>query len=151
MDEDDYRTLDLGSYKWHSITGRTGIIYAKASNKRKTIYLHRLIMGVTKRSDIIDHIDHNGLHNYRTNLRATNNLGNRRNSRKRLSAKITSSYKGVYWTSDNRRKPWRSGIVLSGKKMYLGRYRTEEEAATAYNNAAIEHFGDMACLNVIGA
>lgn len=41
-------------------------------------------------------------------------------------------------------------ITLSGQCKYLGNYRTEIEAARAYNNAALEHFGEHAYLNVIG-
>jgi len=164
VDDEDYRTFNLGSYKWNPIIGRN-TTYAKTYKKGGIIYLHRLIMGLetAPRSVYVDHIDGNGLNNSRTNLRVTDNKGNQANYRKRLSAKTSSTYKGVCWNgSNNKLKPWQAYITLSerrisktdnksrGKQKALGYYRTEKEAALSYNKAAIEYFGNMASLNVIG-
>ena len=164
VDEEDYRTLDLGSYKWYRLLG-PHTTYAKAHKNGKTIYLHRLIMGLVDapRSEYVDHIDGNGLNNSRTNLRKTDNRGNQRNQTKHLSATSTSTYKGVCYRSGKyRTKPWMANITLSdkrplgadkkvrGKQKYLGCYQTEIEAATAYNQAAIELFGPSAHQNDIG-
>ena len=162
VDQEDYQTLDLGSYNWTPFIGHS-TTYAKTYNKGKTILLHRLIMGLldAPRSVYVDHIDHNGLNNSRDNLRVTDNKGNSHNARKRLSAKNTSNYKGVSFDPNNKTNPWRSHITLSedrtigtdkkwrSRPRYLGCYRTEEEAALSYNKAAIEYFGDMAYLNII--
>ena len=163
VDEEDYRTLDLGSYKWYRLLG-PHTTYAKAHKNGKTIYLHRLIMGLVDapRSEYVDHIDGNGLNNSRTNLRKTDNRGNQRNQTKHLSATSISTYKGVCYREWSIIRPWAAYITLSeagklcpdnkrrGKNKYLGCYRTEIEAATAYNQAAIELFGPMAYLNDIG-
>ena len=148
VDEKDYETLDLGSYKWRPLIGRT-TVYAIAHKNRKTLYLHRLIMGLADapRSVLVDHKDHNGLNNSRTNLRVTDKRGNKGNSRKPLSAKSASTYKGVSYMADKNIKPWLSRIKLSGKDKYIGSYRTEIEAARAYNKAAEKHFGTMAYIN----
>lgn len=148
VDEKDYETLRLGSYKWRPHFGRS-TVYARTHNGAKTMFLHRLIMGLTEapRSVLVDHKDHNGLNNSRTNLRVTDNSNNQRNSRKRLSAKRTSAYKGVSKRSDNKSNPWQARIKLPDKIKHLGYYRTEIEAATAYNKAAISIFGPMAYLN----
>jgi hypothetical protein len=151
VDEKDYRTLNLGSYKWFRIIGRT-TTYVATDNNGKTLYLHRLIMGLenASRSVCVDHRDHNGLNNSRTNLRVTDNRNNQRNRRKTLSAKTSSSYKGVCWDADKNKHPWVAYITLSdGKQKNLGCYRTEIEAARSYNKAAIKHYGTMAYLNVI--
>ena len=47
------------------------------------------------------------------------------------------------------RKPWKAKITACGKAIYLGYFTTQEEAATAYNRAAKELFGEHACLNKI--
>lgn len=145
VDEEDYRTLDLGSYNWYPIFGRR-TTYVWSKKKRKTIYLHRFIMGLENapRAVFVDHKDCNGLNNSRTNLRITDNSNNQRNSRKRLSAKNTSSYKGVSRRSNNKTKPWAVTISLS-----VGSYRTEIEAAEAYNKAVKQLFGPNAMLNDI--
>ena len=166
VDEDDYRVLDLGSYKWHRLIGRHTTYVAATDKNRKIVYLHRLIMGLVDapRSVYVDHIDGNGLNNSRTNLRVTDNRGNQRNSRKHLLAKGSSPYKGVsYIPTNNRTKPWMASITLSepaanprsdnkrrGKKRHLGCYQTQIEAARAYNIAAIALFGEYAKLNDIG-
>lgn len=148
VDEEDYRTLRLWEDKWYPIIGRK-TTYAYSHKNGKTVYLHRFIMGCVNspRSVFVDHIDHNGLNNSRTNLRTTDNRGNQRNSLKRLSAKKTSTYKGVYKRSYNKSNPWRATIFLSGKSKHLGCYRTEIEAARSYNQAAIELFGPQALIN----
>ncbi len=44
---------------------------------------------------------------------------------------------------------WRAYITTGGKLLQLGTYGTEEEAAQAYNAAAVKFRGDKAELNVI--
>ncbi len=162
VDEKDYQTLRLSDYHWHRIIGQS-TTYIKTEKKGKTIYLHRLIMGLIEapRSVYVDHIDGNGLNNSRTNLRVTDNRGNQRNGRKGLSEGFSSPYKGVCKiTSHKTSNPWQASITLPnagehicpdnkrrGKKKHLGHYRTEIEATRAYNKAAIELFGPMAQLN----
>ena len=162
IDEADLELI--GQYKWHRLIGRHTTYVAAADKNRKTVYLHRLIMGLmdAPRSECVDHIDGNGLNNSRTNLRVTDNRGNQANARKHLSAKGSSPYKGVRYNTCNKTKPWVAYITLPapanpcsdnkrrGKTKYLGSYRTQEEAATAYNIAAMALFGEYAKLNDIG-
>ena len=157
VDEEDYQTLKLSEYGFSRLIGRN-TTYVWASKNGKAILLHRLIMGLSDgpSSIYVDHIDYNGLNNSRTNLRTTDSSGNQQHTRKLLSAKKSSSYKGVSWNwTNNHTKPWNAYITLPNPNHHgilknLGYYRTQEEAATAYNKAAIELFGPMACLNVIG-
>lgn len=61
---------------------------------------------------------------------------------------VNHPYKGVY--GDGKRpKKWKSSICINGISYYLGRFNTAEEAALAYNKAAIEFHGEYACLNKI--
>lgn len=65
----------------------------------------------------------------------------------------TSQYKGVVLFSSfkqkPRSKPWRAYLYAYGKQISLGYYKTELEAAVAYNDGAINYFGDKAELNKI--
>lgn len=109
----------------------------------KTIYLHRAVMGVTDRAIEVDHWDHDGLNCRKKNLRAGTSRDNSHNARK--TGKATSSrFRGVTW-QDGR---WKAQIQpRPGERMYLGRYRDEEEAARAYDAAASRLWGKYANLN----
>ena len=92
---------------------------------------------------VVDHIDHDGLNNCKSNLRIATLSENRRNSRK---AKDTSSkYKGVSWHKNN--KKWEVKIGFNYKKIHIGYFNNIKEAAEAYNKKAKELFGEFAYLN----
>jgi hypothetical protein len=57
-------------------------------------------------------------------------------------------FKGVSYHSDARK--WRAQITSYGEHEHLGLFNTPEEAALAYNNAAIDHYGEFAFLNEVG-
>lgn len=57
----------------------------------------------------------------------------------------TSSYRGVCWIPRLRR--WRAMIGVQGKRMYLGTYADEAEAARVYDAAARRYLGGKARTN----
>lgn len=128
------------AYSWHASHSRQ-TWYARTSSARKTVYLHRLLLGAT-RGQIVDHCNGNGLDNRRDNLRFvthTQNCQNRR--RKRTSVRV--SYKGVS-VSESR---FRAEIVVDGQRIRLGTFDTELEAAQTYDAAARLYFGEFARCN----
>jgi hypothetical protein len=59
-------------------------------------------------------------------------------------------YKGVFFRSDGyRKKRWTAKIAFNKKRIELGTYLTEKEAAIAYNKAALKYHGKYACLNEV--
>jgi hypothetical protein len=95
---------------------------------------------------VVDHINGDPLDNRKSNLRVCTQAENLRNRRKR--AKPTSSkFKGVSRHTISRQKPWLAKIKSDGKTIYLGTFETEEQAAEAYDRAALERFGTFAHLN----
>lgn len=101
--------------------------------------MHKLITGFAE----TDHKDHDGLNNQRLNLRDATRSQNHANQQPQI--KGSSRFKGVYWHKMGRK--WLAQIVIKGHRHYLGLYVLEEDAARAYDQAALEAFGEYACLN----
>ena len=144
--DDEFAWLD--NWKWHATSGRGGPYAVRCSypfekNKPIKIQMHRIILGLSKLdSRQVDHRDHNTLNNTRSNLRIatrTQNMGNRKKQ------DGSSRYRGVSW--DKQYKRWRAAIRINGRSKTLGRYLKEEEAAMAYDKAALDHFGEYANVN----
>jgi len=91
----------------------------------------------------VDHINHNPLDNRRCNLRLCTNGQNTANARKHKDG-ITSQFKGVSW--DKYAQSW--CVQVQGSR--VGRFKSEMEAARAYDNAARVAFGEFAHLNFAG-
>lgn len=97
-----------------------------------------------KQGEVVDHINGNGLDNRRKNLRVTTQMGNCANSRKPKNA---AGYRGVFRRTGTYGVPYYAIIANCGKKRYLGQFHTAEEAAKAYDSAAVEAYGKFAQLN----
>lgn len=148
VDDEDYGPVS--AFKWHADVrrrrdGRIRCVYAQRSvvvgGKRATQYLHRFVMDAPAGLQV-DHIDGDGLNNSRANLRVCTNSENQCNGR---ASGGSSKYRGVSW--DNVCAKWRAQIMLDGKMQYLGRFLKEEDAARAYDVAALDNFGEFARMN----
>lgn len=146
VDESD---KDLDVHKWYVDTKSKNISYAARRSRSGIERMHRVILGrkigrdLTK-EETVDHIDHNGLNNQRANLRIASTAENTHNQRIQTRSK-TSKYKGVYWYKTTGR--WRARIKVQMKYISLGYFDREEDAARAYNEAALKYFGEFACIN----
>ena len=94
----------------------------------------------------VDHIDGNKTNNHLENLRYATFSENSQNQTK--TSKPTSSiYKGVDY--NKRAGMWRARIRTPGKRIELGFFTSEREAAKIYNAAAVLHHTNFAKLNKI--
>jgi hypothetical protein len=96
-----------------------------------------------RKSILIDHINHNGLDNRKANLRLATPAQNSRN--RRPVGRGSSQYKGVsYRKTDG---VFIADIRAGRKRIYLGCFKREIEAAKAYDTAAKKYHGEFASLN----
>lgn len=146
VDLEDYERVNR--YRWHALrlphaTYAQGRV--RLDGQAVRISMHRFIMDAPTGLDV-DHIDHDGLNNHRSNLRVATrsmNLGNMR-----IATGGSSQYKGVYFDRrSNRAKRWSAQISVHNEYIRLGRFHTELEAALAYDDAARKLRGEFALVN----
>ena len=87
----------------------------------------------------IDHVNMDRADNRWINIRMATNGQNTCNRRARKDS--ASGIKGVYWNTQKGR--WQADIVVNGKKHYLGRRKTREEAAALYAARVNEFHGEF--------
>lgn len=142
---DDADAPFVAQHKWYASTRPGGFLpYAVRSvwtpERVKRIYLHRVLMNAPTGLQV-DHINHDSLDNRRCNLRIATSAENQANRVSERGQKL----KGAYLQARTGR--WRAQISVNQKVLHLGCFATEEEAARAYDLAALEVFGEFASLN----
>lgn len=134
----------LNKWKWVANNKRKdhyfNVVRTCYIGKKKTIYMHRLILKA-KKGQIIDHINGNALDNRRKNLRFVTPSQNRINSPR----KNKFGFKGIATHPEHSKYLVR--IQINGKRHYLGTYKTPKQAAKAYDKAAKRLHGEFARLN----
>jgi hypothetical protein len=141
---DDEDAAIVLPWKWRALKAPHTHYAIRGGGATPTLYLHRAIMappaGMT-----VDHRNHIGTDNRRSNLRLCSQGNNVRAALPRKNATSASQFKGVFL--DKRRNRWYSHIMCDGVRHCLGLFDSELEAAMAYNNAAFEYFGEFAYIN----
>jgi len=136
VDAADYEWLS--QYKWSAVE-KGGTFYACRREGRRTIWMHREIMKPPK-GKVVDHIDGNGLHNRRGNMRNCTPQQNAYNIKHLCEG---SRYAGVFPCGTL----WGAKIIHEGQEYWLGLFDTELEAALARDRKALELLGKYAYLN----
>ena len=115
--------------------------------RHKAYKAHRIIWflltGIDDLSKYVDHIDGNSANNNYSNLRLASPRENTLNRKPQGNRR----YKGTTLAVNTFKKPWRTDIKVYGKSITIGTYETEQEAAKAYNKAALQYYGEFARLN----
>lgn len=137
VDDENYEWLN--KHPWFAVERSDNWYAVRTGNSYGAIiYMHREIMK-TPASQVVDHLNHNGLDNQRTNLRNCSQAQN------------TQQRKGDYLVGvDKPTNRFRSRIMVNRKNIHLGMFNSEVEAAKAYNIAALLYFGENAKINNVG-
>ena len=140
VDAEDYERLS--EHKWYAKKVKGGRFYAARNAGGKVIKMHREILDVPP-GMVCDHKNHDTLDNRKSNVRICTPAQN--NYNRLPQAAGTSRYKGVHWHKNHQK--WQARIGHNGKHIHIGYYDYEADAAIAYDDMAIELFGEFACLN----
>lgn len=152
VDDEDFE--HLSQFKWHMHDRKTNIyacrrervVNSKGESVNARIYMHRVVMGTTDTTILVDHVDGNGLNCTKINLRECNASENNAN-RIKTRNKTTTNYKGVVKQPSG----FVAQIVVDRRKIYLGTFDNVTDAARAYDIAAIKHFGEFAKCNFLNS
>ncbi len=152
IDDDDW--ILVSGYRWQAVRrsfSGTECYVAQAhtpGNHSHSVLMHRVILGLTTTGKSgthpdVDHISMDTLDNRRVNLRAASRSQNKANQRAQNGNR--TGYKGV--SVMRRCARWRADIGYQGRVVYLGSFRSPEDAARAYDAKARELFGEYAHVN----
>ena len=149
VDDSDFELLS--QFKWcaSKVTTKTNgdIWYAvrtvKRVNGRDTnISMHRFILGAPK-GMVVDHRNHNGLDNRRSNIRlctVAQNSHNIRRARRNLP-------RGCSLIHPNREKKYQANICVNGRSYNLGAFSDPIQAGMAYDLASMVLHGEFGIRN----
>jgi hypothetical protein len=140
VDDEDYDFLN--KFEWYPRSNGKKL-YARARIDGKYADMHQLILPSPSYKLTPDHINNNGLDNQKHNLR----LATKSQQGANTAAKGKNKYKGVHFKKQCNK--YIAEIMCKGVRQYLGSFRSEAEAALAYNKAAFEAFGEFAKLNEV--
>src|ERR1019366_9207564 len=129
VDDEDYEWLS--QWKWQYGEHGPRAFRHDRSTHNTNLSMHRVIMNAPVGIEL-DHINRIGLDNRRSNLRLATRRQNSANQSKKKNA-TASKYKGV---GLHQGKYWYASVRISGKRIHLGHFPTELEAAHAYDDAA---------------
>lgn len=148
VDDDDYEYLS--QWHWNAQVQKETAYAVRTTKgpKQKDIKyrMHRVIMNAPD-GVFVDHVDGDGLNCRKENMRFCTRAQNQQNkmkvSKNRFKGITEHKPRGAW----KKNFPWQARIRVERKLISLGYFATDEEAARAYDAAALKYFGPFAKVN----
>ncbi|MGE0528074.1 MAG: AP2 domain-containing protein [Bdellovibrionales bacterium] len=141
----------VSQHSWRVTRGTTGrlrvVTSIRGPNGVRSVTLGKFLMNPPAGKQVYPRRFNDGL-DYRKGNLIVCTLSERQRLLPKKRHQTSSVYKGVSFSKVDGK--WRAGIEINGRSLNLGHFETEEEAALAYNRAALKYFGDLAYQNVVG-
>jgi len=147
IDDEDYeRIKNIAWWVLDPPKGKRYVCYSSFDNsrspKKRTIYLHRYILGLgafRQNPCQVDHINGNTFDCRKSNLRLCTASQNQMNKGKLKNNK--SGYKGVSWNKEKNK--WSAVIEINDMSILLGRFKDINDAISAYKQGSIKYHGEF--------
>ena len=111
--------------------------YISTTIKQDGLFMHRLIMNLTDKNLVVDHVYHNTVDNRKSQLRIATRAQNSYNRKPFNNCKIT----GVYLDNEKTNR-WSARMSFKGKKYYRS-FKTFEEAVAQRKSWEEEFYGEF--------
>lgn len=127
VDDEDFERVSAQAWSL-----RDGYAVAKVKDGEGGYYfvgMHRFVLGLMRGDPRQgDHENGDTLDNQRSNLRIVTGAQNAQNRRDRRGVSL---HRGVYFDRTRKAKPWRAMGGQRGRRIHIGYFATEDEAAQA--------------------
>ncbi|MCM2282006.1 MAG: AP2 domain-containing protein [Bdellovibrionaceae bacterium] len=149
VDREDLERVRLRKWRvTQATTGRPRVVTSvKTPKGARSVTLGKFLMNPPAGKQVYPRRFNDGLDYRKSNLIVCT-LQERQRLLPKKRIATTSKYRGVSFSA--RDQKWRAGIEVNGRTIALGSYKNEDEAALAYNEAALKYFGPIAYQNPVG-
>lgn len=135
VDDEDFESLN--KFKWLSYNRYAArATYVTGDGKQTWIFMHRFLKNCPKNLQV-DHINRNTFDNRKCNLRIATHQQNSFNHPGYGNRGITKI------TNRPLKKPYCVRLMINGKGLYFGYYKTIKEAKKVWKSKAKEYYGEF--------